>query len=563
MKVIHFICSLTIVFVGPVNLLAQPPKAPSQSVTETYFGKQVTDPYRNLENLKDSTVQQWMKAQSIYARTVLNSIQGRQNLINMIKDLDKRRTERVTNLVITNNDVYFYLKTTPGDDAGKLYTRNGLLGQETLLFDPAKYGKDSTQKYTISVFPFNGVRPSHDGSLVAFAIASNGSRNSVLMIMNVKQRTLYPERIDRCLLNDVSWLDDNSSFFYNRLQSDDIYNKDRQKNSKVYLHKAGTDPATDKEFFSAAKYPDLGIKPEDLPMVMYDKDSHYFFGFAISSDSRLDVFYAPASELNKSSVNWKKLFRPEDEVYWFNVTDKDLYVYTSKNAPNFKILKTSLQKPDLANAEIVVPEDPGAVISSFTLTSDGLYYTATRNGVEASLYHLPNGENKVAKIKLPFTAGNISLSTKTKANFEGSMGGFKFPDLWVTISGWTSDDKRFRYLPGKNEFKLESVGTIPEYPELENLVVEEVTVASHDGVQVPLSLIHKKDLKKDGNTPVFILGYGAYGNSIKPAFSLNLLTWARIGGVMAIAHVRGGGELGDNWHKGGFKTTKPNTWKDL
>ena len=181
----------------------------------------------------------------------------------MMTDLDRRKSQRVTNLVITNNDIYFYLKTVPGDETGKLYTRNGLDGQETLLFDPANYSKDTTQKYTINIFPFNGISPSHDGSLVAFEIASNGSKNSALMIMNVKQKTLYPERIDRCLLNQVSWLDDNSAFFYNRLNSSDILDKERQKNSKVYLHKVGTDPATDKEFFSAAKYPDLGIKPED------------------------------------------------------------------------------------------------------------------------------------------------------------------------------------------------------------------------------------------------------------------------------------------------------------
>ena len=95
-----------------------------------------------------------------------------------------------------------------------------------------------------------------------------------------------------------------------------------------------------------------------IPMMMYDKDSHYLFAIPVTSDNRLNVFYAPISELNNSSINWKKLFKAEDEVNWFNVTDKDLYVYTSKNAPNFKILKTSLQTPDLPHAEVVVAEDP-------------------------------------------------------------------------------------------------------------------------------------------------------------------------------------------------------------
>jgi prolyl oligopeptidase len=544
-------------------LNAQLPKAPSQPVTETFFGKQITDPYRNLENLKDSAVLRWMKAQSVYARGVFNSIPGRQHLIDMMKDFDQRKSSRVTNLVVTSNDVHFYLKTSAGDETGKLYTRSGLEGNETLLFDPATYSLDTTQKYTIATFPFSGISPSPDGSLVAFEIASNGSKNSALIVMNVKQKTLYPERIDRCLLNMVSWLDDNSSFFYNRLQSDDINNKERQLNSKVYLHKVGTDPASDKEFFSAAKYPELGMKPEEIPMVLNDKDSHYLFAFPITSDNRLTVFYAPASELNNSSINWKKLFKADDEVNWFNVTEKDLYVYTSRNAPNFKILKTSLQNPDLSNAELVVPEDPAGTITSFTLTSEGLYYAVNKNGVEANLYYLPNGAKKAEKLNLPFAAGSISLSTKTKASSDGSMAGFKFPELWATISGWTSDAKRYRYIPDKHEFKLETLGETAEYPELANLTVEELMVPSFDGVKVPLSLIYEKGAKKNGKNPVMMLGYGAYGNSINPVFSTILLTWARIGGVAAIAHVRGGGELGENWHKGGFKTTKPNTWNDL
>jgi len=563
MKVVNPLNLFATLCITQICLYAQPPKAPSKPVTETLFGKQVTDPYRNLENLGDSTVQKWMKEQSDYARNMLDKIPGRQRLIDMMTDLDRRKSERVTNLVITNNDVYFYLKIVPGDETGKLYTRNGLDGKETLLFDPASYSKDTTQKYTISIFPFNGISPSHDGSLAAFEIASNGSKNSALMIMNVKQKTLYPERIDRCLLNQVSWLDNNSAFFYNRLNSSDILDKDRQKNSKAYLHKVGTAPATDKEFFSAAKYPELGIKPEEIPMVMYDKDSRYLFAIPVTSDNKLNVFYALVSELNNSSIKWKRLFTADDEVNWFNVTAKDLYLYTSKNAPNYKILKTSLQTPDLPHAEVVVPEDPNGAITSFTLTSEGLYYTVTKNGVEASLYHLPYSAKNATKLKLPFAAGSISLTTKTKATFDGSMGGFKSPDVWASIDGWTSDSKRYRYLPDKNEFKLESVGTTGEYPELEDLAVEEVMVSSHDGVKVPLSLIYKKSVKKDGSNRVLIFGYGAYGNSISPFFSIIFLSWVKTGGIMAIAHVRGGGELGENWHKGGFKTTKPNTWKDL
>ena len=144
MKIIYFIWCLVIVFVAPVNLFAQPPKAPSQPVTETYFGKQVTDPYRNLENLKDTAVQQWMKAQTDYTHSVLNKIPGRQRLLDMMKEFDGRKSARIVEMTITDNDIYFYIKITPEDETGKLYTRKGLTGDEILLFDPVEYNKGSS-----------------------------------------------------------------------------------------------------------------------------------------------------------------------------------------------------------------------------------------------------------------------------------------------------------------------------------------------------------------------------------------------------------------------------------
>jgi prolyl oligopeptidase len=350
-----------------------------------------------------------------------------------------------------------------------------------------------------------------------------------------------------------SWLPDGSSFLYNRQQSADVHRIDREKDSKTYLHMVGTDPATDKEIFSRVKYPELGIKPEDFPNVVYDKDCQNIYGYITTVDSRLNVYYAPYSELTKKKIAWKHLFKPQDEVYYFLTTDKEMYVYTPKGAPNFKILKTSVMKPDLSTAEIVVPEDPHWTIASYGITSDGLYYTLSENGVIGKFLFLSHVEKSGKEIELPFAAGTVYVSTK----------GFKFSDAWVDIMGWTNDYQRYRYTPQKNEFTLENLSSTAEYPKYTNLIVEELMIPSHDGIKVPLSLIYNKDIKKDGNNPVLFYGYGAYGSSMNPYFDPNLLLWTHAGGILAIPHVRGGGELGDQWYKGGFKTTKPNTWKDL
>ncbi|MGB8492157.1 MAG: prolyl oligopeptidase family serine peptidase [Bacteroidales bacterium] len=551
MKTKTFLVFLTMVIMVSCTMdktKMKPPLAEIKPIEDVYFGVKITDPYRYMENLKDPTVQKWLKEQSDYARTVLNSIPGRQKLIDKMFDFDKRRSSQITNLIITDNDRYFYLKTTPADETGKLFYRNGFEGKESLLFDPAKYSTDTTQKYVIS-----SVSPSIDGSIVAFDIAPNGSESSVLCIMNVKNLKLYPEKIDRCWGASPSWLQDNKSFLFNRLQSSDVHDKNRELDSKTYLHTVGTDPAMDKEIFSRAKYPELGIKPEDIPIAVYDKECGYLFGNLATVDNRLNVFYAQAADLDKEKIPWKQLFKPVDEVYGFQTTDKDIYVYTPKDAPNYKIVKIPLSNPDLTNAVVTVPDDKFAILDSYAITSNGLYYTLSKNGVEETLYHLPFGADRATELKLPFAAGSISLSNK----------GPRFSDVWVDISGWTSDYQRYRYQFPENAFKLENLSSKAAFPEYADLKVEELMIPSYDGVEVPLSLIYKKDLVKNGRNPVFIYGYGAYGISINPFFSPDFLLWTSEGGIIAVAHVRGGGELGNSWYKAGYKTTKPNTWKDL
>jgi prolyl oligopeptidase len=525
----------------------KPPLAQVKPVEDVYFGTKISDPYRYMENLKDSTVQQWFKAQADYSRKILNSIPGRQKLIDKMVEFDSRRSSKIQLFEISDNNRYLYLKTTPSDQTGKLFYRDGYEGKETLLYDPVKHSSDSTLKFSIS-----SAALSIDGSKVALEIAPNGSESGEIVIMDIRDLKKYPEKIDRSV-GGVSWIQDGSGLFYLRLKSSDVHQKDRELDSKAFFHLIGTDPAKDAEVLSREKYPQLGFKAEAMPFVIYDKDSKYLFAYLSTVDNRQTVFYAPFSELKKDKINWKPLFKPEDEVYGFQTTDKDLYIFTPKGAPKFKLLKTSVKDPDIANAEVVIPEDKNGTIESFAVTSEGLYYTLSENGVTARLFYEANGEKSPREIKLPFAAGTASVNGRS----------FKLNDVWVNISGWSSANQRYRYLSQKNEFALENLSSVAEYPEYKDLVVEELMIPSHDGVKVPLSLVYNKGIKKDGNNPVLFFGYGAYGSSMNPFFSPAFLLWTSNGGIFAVAHVRGGGELGDQWHKGGFKTTKPNTWKDL
>ena len=173
--------------------------------------------------------------------------------------------------------------------------------------------------------------------------------------------------------------------------------------------------------------------------------------------------------------------------------------------------------------------------------------------METKVYHLKEPGAQPEELELPFTAGSAGLGTK----------GVDHKELWISMGGWTRDGARYRYDPADKSFTYETMSSQAEFPEFENIMAEEIMIPSHDGVMVPVSLIYDKNMKRDGSNPVMMYGYGSYGITISPFFSTIFLTWISEGGVIAISHVRGGGELGDAWHKAGYKQTKPNTWKDF
>ncbi|NTV98092.1 MAG: S9 family peptidase [Chlorobiaceae bacterium] len=543
------IASALLLFLSCNASADQPLSPPPQSIiVDQYYGVPIPDPFQPLENLDDPQVKKWITEQSAHARSVLESIPGRRELISKMRQFDDRRPSKVYSLSITDNDRYFYLKEIPGDEVGKLFFRDGFEGRETLLFDPASFSGTGGGKFVITNFA-----ASDKGSKVAISLSPNGSENSILVIMDVTSGKLLPEQIDRCRFASPSWLPDEKAFLYNRMKKVTTPGQNPQNDSKVFLHLLGTDPDLDREVFSKTTNPELRIKSEDIPGIDYSDKSGYLFAFVSNVDRRLTVYYAPQQELFGNRISWKPLFLPENDIHDFAVNRSDIYYFTPKNAPRFKLMKTSLVRPDFLHAETVVPENPSARLTAFALTKDGVYFTQSTNGVTAKLFRQNYGSRSPVELKTPFNPGTIALFSK----------GFLYPDVWAVMGGWNNDFKRYRYDPAKNEFRKETLSSPAEYPEYGNLVVEEVMVPSHDKVPVPLSLVYMPSLKKDGKNPAFIYGYGAYGKAITPFFSPGLLLWTAKGGVLAIAHVRGGGEQGDAWHTGGMKSTKPNTWKDL
>lgn len=537
---------LALCSIDAIHAQLKPQPAPEKVVTDEYFGTKLEDPYRYLENLEDPTVVEWMKSNASYAKAKINEVPERNNIIKKLQEFDKRKESVVNNLKITENDNYFYLKRKANEENGKLYHRLGYKGKENLLFDPDTYKKSTGVNYSIS-----SISPTHNGDKVAIEIAPNGSESADLLIIGTDGK-VYPEVFDRCWFSSASWMPDGKSFTYNRLNSADVTDVNRLLNSKVYYHKLGDDPKNDVEFFSNKTNPELSIGAEEFPLNYFHKNSGKHYGMVVTVDKRYKLYTTDLKD-NFNPASWKNLVDKKDEVVDFNFDKDHIYYMTFKNASNYKIIKVPISNPNIENAVTVVEEPKKGTLTGFATTKDGLYYTVTENGVQAKVYFLPKGKKDALELKLPFPAGSAYLSTKDE--LQG--------DVWVTITGWTSPTKRYLYNPTGNTFTPQPLTKQVDYPEIKNLVSKEVMVPSHDGVLVPVSIIYNKNTKLNGNNPVLMMGYGAYGMSMQPFFSTFILTYLEYDGIFVIPHIRGGGELGDAWHKAGQKATKPNTWKDF
>ncbi|MFW0736099.1 prolyl oligopeptidase family serine peptidase [Flavobacterium sp. T12S277] len=547
LKKIAFL-SLGVISTG--NLFAQnkPEKAPSVPAKDTYFGITVEDKYRNLEDLKNEQTLSWLKAQADYTNNILNSIPGKQTLIDELTSINDRVTEAISGTQIMEDGTYFYQKTTPKDQVAKLYKRAGLKGKETLIFDPQTLKGEAKDIFTISSFS-----PNKSGKLIAVNISKNGGEMSEMFLINVADNKILADKIDKLRFGNANWLDDDKSFLYSQSPTADIHDAKAQLNIVTKLHVIGNDITKDKVIFSKAMYPELKIAEEEIPIMGYDVDSKMLFLMPYSVNPNLKMFIAKGSELNSGKINWKLLTDRKDEIKNFAFSDKDIYFFTSLNAPKFKVTKTSISNPNLATATLVIPEDKEANLNPITITKDGIFYTKTKNGIESTLFFTDFEGKKHNEIKTPKKSATIVLSSR----------GSKFSDLWVRTTGWTTKGERYKYDVKRNSFIREELSTITEYPEFENFEIEELMVKSYDGVEVPLSIIYKKGIKKDSNNPVLFYGYGAYGMSMSPGFNPSLLLWVERGGILAVAHVRGGGELGEKWHLEGQKSKKQNTWKDV
>jgi prolyl oligopeptidase len=515
--------------------------------TDEYYGTKVADPYRYMEDLKDPQVQAWFKAQNDYTRAVLARIPGRPALLARIKELEESEPAVIGYVKALPSGRVFYTKRLASEEVGRLYTREGWNGEEKLLLDPAKFAKAGGPHYSISYFA-----PSFDGRYVAVGVSQGGSEDAVLRVVEADTGRETGDAIDRTWWGSPSWMPDGHSFVYVRLQKlgPKSLPTDRELNSRTYLHVIGSDPEKDALVLGNG-LPGFQIDPADGPSVSIFPGSPYALGvISHGVQNEVTIYVAPVESLTKPSIPWKKFCDVQDDVTGFDVRGDDLYLQSHKDASRYKVLHTRMSAPDVAGAEVVIP--PGeAVIRNIAAASDAIYVQELDGGL-GRLVRLPYAGGKAEQVPLPIDGSLYVTSTDPRM-----PGAVMFLASWVNAGGIYFYDPESKQL---TDSKLQPVGPFDKPADVESV---EVKVKSYDGTAVPLSIVRKKGLTLDGSHPTRLMGYGAYGITLDPYFDPSVLAWLERGGVYAIAHVRGGGEYGEDWHLAAKQLTKPNTWKDF
>ena len=521
---------------------AGPPVARVETVTEELWGEHIVDPYRWMENAKDPDWEPFMLGQAAWTRVALDRIPGRKRLFARVAALSGATA--ITRNVQSAGGRIFYEQRPQGADNYQLFVRAAADGVARLLVDP------TILKHNGAHMSLDWWLAAPDGRHVVYGLSPAGSENSVIHVLDVDTREILPERIDRAQFGSPSWLPDGSGFFFNRLAAAAaVGSVDYYKDSVVWLHRLRTDPQQDLKVLSRGQYTAVPADPSDIPIVAADPGSDHVLAAMIGGVRRENPYYtARLADILAGRPQWQRVCDVADEVVGVAFKGDALWLQTTRDAPNGKVLRTSLSTPDLTAATIAVAESE-TVIEAISVARDGLYVQDMNAGY-GGLRHL-GVDGRLARIAMPFEGSVLQLTTRS-----GEDGAY-----WIGAS-WLVPASVLHYDPATGQHA--DVGLSPRPAvDLSPYEVIRSFATVRDGTRVPVSIIARKGLARDGRHPVLVNAYGSYQIVYSPSFDARRIAFLEQGGVLAVAHVRGGGEYGKRWWKAGQKLTKPNTWRDL
>ncbi len=539
---------------------------PAKAVIDHIGPDSVTDNYRWMEDPGAPGLLPYLHEASEAAAAAISHISGRERLLHDLTALD---APAVTISALTpDGDTVYYLKRGPNDDVARLMLRRSAGGMEKVLVDPESV-PDAKPHSEIDQFV-----PSLDGGYVAYGLEDSGPDSSTLRIYDAARNVTLPERIDGARFAQLTWRPDSTGFYYTRAVAPDPAGKapGSGKSTRtvthywghlgVFMHMLGTDTATDVMVLDGAKLPFAFAGTDAIPRLLIPPASDN--ALAIVSDGvspALVVATVPLTQLSEQPAPWQMVAAQGDGVTQVVTSGSLAFLLTNSGAPTLRVATEDLANPGFEHSRTVVAASAG-VITGIAAAQDALY-VARRQGASMELLRLDYREPKPQRLALPF-AGTIApvYGVGAAREWGGLVADPRSPGALFSLESWAHPLSWMRY--DSHAAKVVDTGLLTDTKVDPNLYATlEMQAVAADGTKVPLTVISRKGVVLDHARPTLVAAYGSYGYSYDARYFPLALSWADQGGVFAVAHVRGGGELGEAWHQAGTTARKITAATDL
>jgi len=507
-----------------------PPRAEVRPMEEDLHGTKIIDKYRWLEDGNSPETQKWVAEETAYTRAVLDPLAGRAVVHKRLTELLSIGSIGVPRIA---GKYYFYTRREGMQNQPVLYVREGVDGKDRALVDANQLSADGT----VALDWFD---PSEHGKYLAYGTSSSGSEMSTLHIVETKTGNPLPDTIERTWAASIAWSLDSSGFYYTRYPNKgDVPEGQEMYNRHVFYHLLGTDPTTDPPIFGE------GRDPEDWPSVNLDNDGRLLLITVSQGWTKTELFLM---DLKKGTPP-TRITTGKNFLYSATVYNGRVYIVTNEDAPRFRLFMAEAGNYEHDDWKEIIPQTD-AVLKDAELWGGEIFMQYEQNAT-SQLKVFDLGGQLVSNLTLP-AIGTVF----------GSGGKWDHDEIFYGFESYTVAPSIYRYDLKSRSTSLWAKVDAPSIDPAGYEVGQE-WYHSKDGTRVPMFVVSKKGLKKDGHAPTILTGYGGFNVSLTPEFDSDIYLWLEHGGVYAFANLRGGAEFGEDWHRAGMLDKKQNVFDDM
>ena len=513
---------------------AGPPKAKVAPVEDNVQGHKIVDPYRYLENPGDPDTKVYVEQELSYTRAILDPLPGRDKINARLSQLLEIGTVGAPQM---GGRYYFHTRREGNQNQPILYVREGVNGaindEDRVLVDVNKLSADGT-------VALDWWFVSEDGKYVAYGTSASGSEESTLHIIESATGKVLPDTIDRTRFASVAWMKDSSAFYYTRHpKKGEVPDGEEVYHVKVFYHQIGSDPAKDPLIFGDRP------NPQDIPNVTLSEDDRWLLINVEHGWTRTEMYLQDLQTKNPPL----EITTGKDFLYGAEFFEGKLYITTNEDAPHYRVFVADATNAKRDSWKELIPQTD-AVLQNASVTGGKLLAQYEHNATsELKLFGLDG--KKLADIPLPALGDVFS----TSGRYDRNEIFFGFQSFTVPPSVYRVD---LTDVKSALWAKVDAPSIDPSAYD-----VQQVWYTSKDGTKVPMFVVNKKGIEKNGKNPTLLTGYGGFNISLKPTFNRSMYLWMEHGGIYAVANLRGGSEFGEDWHRAGMLEKKQNVFDDF